>query len=182
MELDLSQFELKDAIESAVTLVKERAQRSGIQLGVEVGAGLGEIRADERKVKQILVNLLSNAVKFTPSGGTVSVSAQRNGTSAEISVADTGPGIAAQDHAAVFEEFRQVGATPRARPRAPGSGCRCRSASRNCTAAASGSKVHPARAAHSRSTCRSHPLHEVRRDLGEPCVAHAPAARHVVVR
>ena len=109
MELDLSQFELKDAIESALTLVKERAQRNGIRLGFEAAAGLGEIRADERKVKQILVNLLSNAVKFTPSGGTVSVSARRNGTIAEIAVADTGPGIAAEDHAAVFEEFRQVG-------------------------------------------------------------------------
>jgi len=109
MELDLSQFELKDAIESALTLVKERAQRSGIRLGFEIAAGLGEIRADERKVKQILLNLLSNAVKFTPSGGTVSISARRNGTSAEIAVADTGPGIAAEDHAAVFEEFKQVG-------------------------------------------------------------------------
>ena len=109
MELDLSQFELKDAIDSALTLVKERAQRNGIRLGFEVAAGLGEIRADERKVKQILVNLLSNAVKFTPSGGTVSVSARRNGATVEIAVADTGPGIAAEDHAAVFEEFRQVG-------------------------------------------------------------------------
>jgi signal transduction histidine kinase len=109
MELDLSQFELKDAIDSALTLVKERAQRNGIRLGFESAAGLGEIHADERKVKQILVNLLSNAVKFTPSGGTVSVSARRNGTTAEIAVADTGPGIAAEDHAAVFEEFKQVG-------------------------------------------------------------------------
>jgi signal transduction histidine kinase len=109
MELDLSQFELKDAIESALTLVKERAQRSGIRLGFEIAAGLGKIRADERKVKQILLNLLSNAVKFTPSGGTVSISARRNGTTAEIAVADTGPGIAVEDHAAVFEEFKQVG-------------------------------------------------------------------------
>jgi len=44
-----------------------------------------------------------------PSGGTVRVSAQRNGTTVEIDVADTGPGIAAEDHAAVFEEFKQVG-------------------------------------------------------------------------
>jgi PAS domain S-box-containing protein len=109
MELDLSQFELKDAIENALTLVKERAQRSSIRLGFEVAAALGEIRADERKVKQILVNLLSNAVKFTPSGGTVSVIARRNGTTAEIAVVDTGPGIAVEDQAAVFEEFKQVG-------------------------------------------------------------------------
>jgi signal transduction histidine kinase len=109
MELDVTQFELKAAIENAMTLVKERAQRDHIRLGLEIGAELGEIRADERKLKQILLNLLSNAVKFTPAGGTVNVTAKRNGNSAEISVADTGPGIAAEDHAAVFEEFKQVG-------------------------------------------------------------------------
>jgi signal transduction histidine kinase len=56
-----------------------------------------------------MLNLLSNAVKFTPAGGSVRVSAQLSGDAVEIAVADTGDGIAPQDHAAVFEEFRQVG-------------------------------------------------------------------------
>jgi signal transduction histidine kinase len=70
---------------------------------------LGEIRADERKVKQIVLNLLSNAVKFTPDGGRVDVDARMNGEAVEIAVKDTGVGIAPHDQEAVFEEFRQVG-------------------------------------------------------------------------
>jgi len=62
-----------------------------------------------RKFKQILLNLLSNAVKFTPEGGSVTVTARRLDETVEISVSDTGIGIAEGDHEAVFEEFRQVG-------------------------------------------------------------------------
>jgi len=109
MELDLADFDLKSALENALTLVKERAQRHGIALKVEIAAALGTIHADERKFKQIMLNLLSNAVKFTPEGGTVSVAASANGTVAEISVTDTGVGIAPEDQPAVFEEFKQVG-------------------------------------------------------------------------
>jgi signal transduction histidine kinase len=70
---------------------------------------LGSFEADERKFKQIVVNLLSNAVKFTPDGGRVEVSAKPSNGSVEIQVRDTGIGIAHEDHAAVFEEFKQVG-------------------------------------------------------------------------
>ncbi|HXZ93869.1 MAG TPA: GAF domain-containing protein [Burkholderiales bacterium] len=109
MELELSQFNLPAALANALTLVRERAQRHGIALSLEVDPRLGEIRADERKCKQILLNLLSNAVKFTPDGGRVAVSARLDTDKAEISVADTGIGIAREDHETVFEEFRQVG-------------------------------------------------------------------------
>ena len=76
---------------------------------VAADESLGEMVADERKVRQILLNLLSNAVKFTPAGGRVEVKAERAGDWAELSVRDTGIGIAPEDQAAVFEEFRQVG-------------------------------------------------------------------------
>ena len=68
------------------------------------------VRADERKVKQVLLNLLSNAVKFTPEGGRIEVRAGHARTAMRRSaVTDTGSGIAPEDHEAVFEEFRQVG-------------------------------------------------------------------------
>jgi signal transduction histidine kinase len=67
------------------------------------------IHADERKVKQVLLNLLSNALKFTPEGGRIDVRASVHDNVAEVSVTDTGVGIAAEDQQAVFEEFRQVG-------------------------------------------------------------------------
>ena len=70
---------------------------------------LGVIRADERKVKQVLLNLLSNALKFTPEGGKIDVRAAVNDGVAEISVTDSGIGISPDDQVAVFEEFRQVG-------------------------------------------------------------------------
>jgi signal transduction histidine kinase/DNA-binding GntR family transcriptional regulator len=109
MELELSKFDLPAAIANALTLVRERAQRHGIVLSLHVDPRLGQVQADERKCKQILLNLLSNAVKFTPDGGRVAVSARLDTDKAEISVADTGIGIAREDHEAVFEEFRQVG-------------------------------------------------------------------------
>ncbi|HEX5612741.1 MAG TPA: ATP-binding protein, partial [Burkholderiales bacterium] len=109
MELDLADFDLPAALQNAMTLVKERAQRHGIDLGMQVDPTLGTFRADERKFKQIMLNLLSNAVKFTPEGGKVGVAAKMNGSAVEVSVTDTGVGIAAEDQSAVFEEFKQVG-------------------------------------------------------------------------
>src|SRR3990172_10710890 len=104
MELDVAEFDLPSALQNAMTLVKERAQRHGIGLSLEVDLALGTVRADERKFKQIMLNLLSNAVKFTPEGGRVSVAAKPNGAGIEVSVSDTGVGIAPEDHDAVFEE------------------------------------------------------------------------------
>jgi signal transduction histidine kinase/putative methionine-R-sulfoxide reductase with GAF domain len=109
MELELSRFDLPTAIATAMTLVRERAQRHDIKLGMDVDPALGEVVADERKLKQILLNLLSNAVKFTPDGGRIDVRAQATANEIEIAVRDTGIGIAAADQEAVFEEFRQVG-------------------------------------------------------------------------
>ncbi len=109
MELEPTTFHLPNAIENALTLVRERAQRHGITLGRTVDERLGMIDADERKVKQVLLNLLSNALKFTPEGGRIDVRAAARDDAVEISVTDTGVGIAPEDQATVFEEFRQVG-------------------------------------------------------------------------
>jgi signal transduction histidine kinase len=109
MDLEISTFDLPSALSNAMVLVRERAQRHGIDLTLEVDKDLGAFRADERKFKQIVLNLLSNAVKFTPDGGRVSVAAKKDTTRVEIAVKDTGIGIAPEDHAAVFEEFKQVG-------------------------------------------------------------------------
>jgi signal transduction histidine kinase len=109
MELEAADFDLPGAIDNALILVRERATRRGITLGRHLDEGLGTIHGDERKVKQVLLNLLSNALKFTPEGGRIDVRAALHEGRAEVSVADTGVGIAPEDQAAVFEEFRQVG-------------------------------------------------------------------------
>jgi signal transduction histidine kinase len=109
MELELTDFDLPTAIDNALTLVRERAGRRGIALHQAVDQRLGQIRGDERKIKQVLLNLLANALKFTPEGGRIDVRAGLVDWMAEISVADTGVGIAPEDQEAIFEEFRQVG-------------------------------------------------------------------------
>jgi len=109
MELELSEFDLPQAVENALILVRERASRRGIRLGSTIDPRLGMIGGDERKVKQVLLNLLSNALKFTPEGGRIDVDARLHDHVAELSVVDTGIGIAPEDQEAVFEEFRQVG-------------------------------------------------------------------------
>ena len=109
MELALAPFHLPLALENAVTLVKERAGRHGIALKLDVDPRLGELVGDERKIKQVLLDLLSNAVKFTPEGGRISLKAVLTDGSVEVSVSDTGIGIAPEDQDAIFQEFRQVG-------------------------------------------------------------------------
>jgi signal transduction histidine kinase/HAMP domain-containing protein len=109
MELTMAQFHLPLAVDNAITLVKERAARHGIGLDIDIDPRLGEFVGDERKIKQVLLNLLSNAVKFTPEGGRIGVKAALADGGVEISVSDTGIGIALQDQEAIFEEFRQVG-------------------------------------------------------------------------
>jgi signal transduction histidine kinase len=110
MELELAAFDLPLAIENARTFVRERATKHGINLDVTIDESLGDFVGDERKIKQVLLNLLSNAVKFTPEGGRIGIKARQADGSVEISVSDTGIGIAPEDQARIFEEFRQVGA------------------------------------------------------------------------
>jgi len=109
MELELSRFHLPSAISSAIALVRERAHRHGVELASDIDPRIGELEADERKVKQILLNLLSNAVKFTPDGGRVHVSAKLDTDHVNVAVSDTGPGIALEDQRSLFEPFKQVG-------------------------------------------------------------------------
>ena len=113
MELEVTDFDLLVTLENALTLVRERAGRRGIALALMVDERLKPIRADERKIRQVILNLLSNAIKFTPESGRIEVVAVPVGSSVEISVRDTGVGIAPEDQDAIFEEFKQVGTSDR---------------------------------------------------------------------
>ena len=116
MELDATRVDLPELLDHALTLVRERAQRQGLRLKLDVAGDIGDAVVDQRKLMQTLLNLLSNAVKFTPGGGEVRLSARRiaaedgaDGADAlEIAVSDTGVGIAPAEHEAVFEAFRQA--------------------------------------------------------------------------
>ena len=97
------------AVQSCVAMMQIRAQRSGLTVTADIPGGLPNLRADERKLKQVLLNLLSNAVKFTRPGGQISISVQTDaGRAVTIVIADTGIGIAAADIATALAPFSQV--------------------------------------------------------------------------
>jgi signal transduction histidine kinase len=101
MELELTDFHLPTALDNALTLVRERAGRRNITLQMSADERLGEVLADERKIRQVLLNLLSNAIKFTPEGGRIEVAAGPKDGFVEVSVSDTGLGIAPEDQEAM---------------------------------------------------------------------------------
>jgi len=132
VELELSKVNIKELLENSLIMVKEKCLKHGIDLGINITQDLEdlEITADKRKLKQVMFNLLSNAAKFTPEGGKIHVPADfisgselrvsrseqlatRNsqlatGDFIEISVADSGIGIAPEDQENIFHEFYQV--------------------------------------------------------------------------
>jgi len=108
MELELSEFSLREVIEAGLSLHTERADRIGVALDASFEPEDVTIRADERKVRQVVFNLLSNALKFTPPGGQVGVDARALNGTVEVAVSDTGPGIELADQELIFEEFGQA--------------------------------------------------------------------------
>ena len=122
MDLECTTFDMRAALDNALTLIRERAGRHGLKLELECDPQIGAWTADERKFKQIMLNLLSNAVKFTPAGGRIGVSASRADGALEIAVTDSGVGIKPEDQPLVFEEFRQVGGDSTAKAQGTGLG------------------------------------------------------------
>jgi len=109
MDLELSAFSLRELLEASQMMLREKALKGGIDLHLKLAPQADvSIVADQRKLKQIMFNLLTNAVKFTPAGGTVDVSAVRDGDFIEITVADTGMGIRKEDIPKLFQAFTQL--------------------------------------------------------------------------
>jgi signal transduction histidine kinase/ActR/RegA family two-component response regulator len=119
MVLEPTSVSIPAALESALSMVRERAASHGITLEVQLGPGVDVVETDELRFKQVVLNLLSNAVKFTPDGGTVSVTARRQDVDLVVAVADTGPGIPEADRERIFDSFQQGG---RGAPKAEGTG------------------------------------------------------------
>jgi signal transduction histidine kinase len=107
-ELSLSRFPLERVVRDSVAICREEAVRRHVSLSLRVNASLGEVTADQRKVKQILLNLVWNALKFTPAGGSVSIDVIRVGSGFEVHVTDTGPGVPPEDNERIFAEYEQA--------------------------------------------------------------------------
>jgi signal transduction histidine kinase/CheY-like chemotaxis protein len=112
MELELSEVDIRAALEYATSLVRERATMHDISMSVDCSDEVRTVQTDELRFKQVVLNLVSNAVKFTPDGGTVLARARLVGDRLVVSVADSGIGIQAADRERIFESFQQGGRGP----------------------------------------------------------------------
>jgi PAS domain S-box-containing protein len=110
IELRLERLDVAAVVEESLSSIRPLGQGKSLEILAHIPP-LGPIQADPLRIKQILMNLLSNAVKFTPAGGRVEVQARQAGDFVEVSVTDTGVGIPAEEHEAIFDIFHQAGAT-----------------------------------------------------------------------
>ena len=110
-ELEPEHFNLAGLIDFCCDVVRLKAEEKGVTLSSVCPPQVGEIVADKRACKQILLNLLSNALKFTPEGGRVAIQARADGAEVEIVVADTGIGVSPSDLARIGDPFFQAKAT-----------------------------------------------------------------------
>jgi signal transduction histidine kinase len=107
LTLTLEDYSVGQIVRSAITAVEPLARSKGLALAANIPGHLPMGRGDERRLTQVLLNLAGNAVKFTERGG-VDIFADMVNGHFEIIVRDTGPGIAPEDQALIFEEFQQV--------------------------------------------------------------------------
>jgi two-component system OmpR family sensor kinase/two-component system sensor histidine kinase BaeS len=108
LKLQLESTNLEELIEEAVTSFRLQAGASGVELRVDVQAGLPRLEVDPTRIREVLVNLLANALRYTPSDGQIVVHFwldEGDGERVYVSVKDTGVGIAAQDLLHIFERF-----------------------------------------------------------------------------
>ena len=108
-EIRESEVDLTALCRDCVKTMRDKAEAGGLHLATEIEEDLPPVRADRRRVKQVILNLLSNAIKFTPAGGKIVVGAERGGDGAlAVRVCDDGIGIAEEDRDRVFEPFTRV--------------------------------------------------------------------------
>jgi PAS domain S-box-containing protein len=108
-ELEEEFIDIADVVRFSLTMVRGRATEQRVSLVQDLAEGLPPLRADLRKMKQILVNLLSNGIKFTNSGGRVTLKAWCEAASGHvIQIVDTGIGIAPEDISKALAPFQQI--------------------------------------------------------------------------
>jgi cell cycle sensor histidine kinase DivJ len=108
-ELSREVFDVRDAVNAALRLLRLQADEAGVKLRGVLPAEPVEVDADRRAIKQIVLNLVANALKFTPAGGMVTVTADKAAGQFELLVSDTGVGIAPEDLERLGRPYEQAG-------------------------------------------------------------------------
>jgi cell cycle sensor histidine kinase DivJ len=108
-QLQIEMIDAREPVSAALRLMRVQADDAGVSLRATLPPEPLDIEADPRAIKQIVLNLLSNALKFTPRGGQVTLSLSSQGESLELSVADTGVGISAEDLKRLGRPYEQAG-------------------------------------------------------------------------
>ncbi|MDP6345255.1 MAG: ATP-binding protein, partial [Alphaproteobacteria bacterium] len=109
MTLEETEVDIAEVVDECISMVSVRAQGASLKLDRHLAAGLPMVLADRRALKQILLNLIGNAIKFTPPGGRITVAlSRRDDGELELSVSDTGIGIAAEQIDLIFMPFNQA--------------------------------------------------------------------------
>ena len=108
MRMNLTSSDLRHIVNSVVALFQHDAATKNIHLGVELPARLPRVIADAERIEQVLVNLVANALKFTEPGGSIHLAVRSGDGAVQVSVSDTGIGIAREDQEQIFDEFAQV--------------------------------------------------------------------------
>ncbi len=108
LRLQRTRIELVSVVQAAVETVRPSADTKGVELELVGSASVEEISGDSGRLQQVIWNLVANAVKFTPKGGRVEVHVVRRDSNVEVTVTDTGAGIAPEFLAYVFDRFRQA--------------------------------------------------------------------------
>jgi len=108
LELTLNEVQIDKLCQSSLTFIQPMALQKKLHLSARIPPTIGTIQADERRLRQVLINLLSNAVKFTPEGGSIVLAVNRIDKAIEVSVTDTGIGIASEDLGKLFHPFVQI--------------------------------------------------------------------------
>jgi hypothetical protein len=111
VRLDVQRVDLGELVRLAVETAKPSAEAKSVRLQAVLDPHAGLVSGDPNRLQQVLWNLLSNALKFTPKGGRVQVLLERVNSHVEVSIIDTGEGIAAEFLPHVFNRFQQADAT-----------------------------------------------------------------------
>jgi signal transduction histidine kinase len=109
LRLDVKDVDLAEIVRSVIDVLRPAIDAKRLSLETAIDHASGAIAGDIDRLRQVVWHIVSNAIKFTPDGGRIEVAAKLMNGAIEVSVTDTGVGIAPEDQEAVFEEFRQVG-------------------------------------------------------------------------